>query len=190
MVATAATCVIVVAETDKLNRMAQKAVDKIGPKLRLGRAVKAEAKRFADRLAADPRPLRVEVLDVVSYCTPEKDRPDILEPVVLHEGKAVPVTKTYIGLAGEHHVVASTQLDRTRAAVIASCAHRIATCLFLDVAMAEAIFEADPELTIEGFSTDAKTLSVELDVDDGGKIAKKLPKWIKVPADDPALPGR
>lgn len=61
--------------------------------------------------------------------------------------------------------------------------------VFLDVAMAEAVFAADPELTLEGFSSDNRTLMVDLDGDDDGKIAKKLPKWIKVePHDDPPTP--
>ena len=189
MDSTTATCVVVVAETDRLNKLGQSAVDKMGSKLRSGRAVKAEAKRFANKLAANPKPLRVEVLDVVGFSNPVKDRPDILEPIVLHEGKAVPVSTTYIGLAGEHHVVASRDLDRMRVEIVASCARRLAEDVFLNVAMAEAIFAVYPELTVEGFSTNAKTLAVELDVDDDGKIAKRLPKWIKVePDEDPPKP--
>jgi hypothetical protein len=184
MEAAGACAVFVVAETDKLTRLAQKAVDKMGSRLRLGRAVKAEAKRFAVKLAANSKPLRVEVLDVVGFSNSVKDRPDILEPVVLHDGKAVPVTKTYIGLAGEHHVVASGQLADTRDAIIASCASRIAMGVFLDVAMAEAVFAADPDLSLAGFSSDARTLTVDLDGDEDRRIAKQLPKWITVEPDE------
>ena len=43
-----------------------------------------------------------------------------------------------------------------------------------------AVDAADPDVTLSGMSCDPETGTVELDGDDDGKIAKRLPKWIKL----------
>jgi hypothetical protein len=90
--------VIVVSQSGKLNRMSLKAVEKMGTRLRIGREVKAEAKRFAARVAAKPSPLRVEIFDVAGLANPTNDEPGDREPIVLQDGKFVP------GLPKEHIV--------------------------------------------------------------------------------------
>lgn len=173
---------VVVAETDQVDRVVRKAVLRLGAKLRSGRTVKAEAKGFAERIANDPSSLRVEVLDVVGFCCPTTERPDRLEPIVLSEGKPVPVTQTFLMVAGEYWVATSAEIARRRAEITASCAHSVAEDLFLSEAMMVAIEQADPDTTLGAMSCEAKTSTVELEGDSDGKIARRLPKWITVKA--------
>jgi hypothetical protein len=175
--------VIVVSQSDKLDRMSRAAVEKLGANLRSGRAVKAAARRFAVTIAAKPSSLCVEILDVAGLSNPTNDQPGEREPIVLQDGKFIPVSDIYLGVAGEHHVVPSQDLDHTRDKIVASCAQRIAEDIFLGDAMMAAIDEADPDGTLTSMSTHSATCTVDLDPDDDGKIAKRLPKWIKVKAD-------
>jgi hypothetical protein len=171
---------IVVAETDKLNRMTQTAVERLGARLKSGRAVKAEAARFANRMAAQRSRFRVEVLDVVGIDNPNKERPWDLEPIVIHEGKPILVSHVYSGEAGEYWIVGPADTDGARDATIASCARRIACEAFLCEAMTQAIFAADPETTLSSMSCDPKTNTVGLVGEDVGKVARRLPRWITV----------
>jgi hypothetical protein len=59
--------VVVVAESDKLFRLSQRAVERLGPKLKSLRAVNDLVRRFGNRIAADPSPLFVEAFDVVGW---------------------------------------------------------------------------------------------------------------------------
>jgi len=172
--------VIVVSQSDKLDKLSRAAVGRLGARLKSGRAVKAEAKRFAERVATHSSWLTVAVYDVVGYCNPYPDRPGIVEPIVIEEGKPVRVTVTHILVAGEYWVVPSIELDNVRGEFITSSARKIAEDIFLGDAMAEAIFNADPDLTLAGMRTDSATCTVNLDGDEDGRIARRLPKWIKV----------
>jgi hypothetical protein len=172
--------VIVVLETDLLMKLAGSAVRRMGDRLKRVREVKLEARRFAERIARNPKSIEVQVYDVVGFCNPVKDRPDLLEAIVICDGQPQPVTATYVGVAGEHHVVLSSRLDEIRDTFIANSARKLAHELFLVEAMQDAIFAADPDSSLRGMSFDAEKLAVDLDGDDDGKIAKRLPKWIKV----------
>jgi hypothetical protein len=105
--------VIVVSQSEKLDRMSRTAVEKLGPKIKSGRAVKAEAKRFAAKVATKPSILDVEILDVAGLADPTSNRPGEREPIVLHDGKFVPVTHTYLMVAGEHHIVAAARTSQS-----------------------------------------------------------------------------
>jgi hypothetical protein len=177
---TSACSVIVVLETDRLMKLANAAVRRMGDRLKRVREVKLDARRFAERIARNPKSLEVQVYEVVGFCNPVKDRPDLLEPIVLCDGHAQPVTATYVGVAGDHHVVLSSKLDEIRDTFIANSARKLAHELFLVEAMSEAIFAADPNSTLRGMSFDVEKLAVGLDGDEDGQIARRLPKWITV----------
>jgi hypothetical protein len=178
---TAAPCsVIVVCESDKLMKLANTAVRRMGERINRVREVRAEARRFAERIARNPKTLDVQVFDVVGFSEPHKDQPTVIEPIVIHEGRAQLLTSIYAGMAEEHQVVMSSKLDESRDVFIAEAARRLSLDLFLCEAMSEAVFAADPELTLKGMVLDGKALSVDLDGDDDRKIAKQLPKWITV----------
>jgi len=68
---------IVVIETDSLAKLASAAVERLGKALRNGRAVKAAANRFAERIAANPKSLQIDILDVVGFCDPANDGPSV-----------------------------------------------------------------------------------------------------------------
>jgi len=189
MEAARACSVIVVSESDKLMKLANAAVGRMGDGLNRVREVKAQARRFADRIAQNPKPLDVQIFDVVGFCDPVKDQPHVFEPIVIHEGQAQSVRSIYSGMAEEHQVVLTSKLDDTRDAFIAEAGRRLAFDLFLIEAMSEAVFAADPDMTLESMSFDPKTLSVDLYPDEDGKIAKRLPRWIKIESDeDPPKP--
>jgi hypothetical protein len=176
--------VIVVSQSEKLDRMSRTAVAKLGAKLRSGRAVRAEAKRFAGRVAAKPSILDVEILDVAGLADPTSNRPGEREPLVLHDGKFVPVTHTYLMVAGEHHIVAAHDLDARRDELVVESARRIAEDIFLGDAMMAAIDAADPDCSLTGMSSHSATCTVTLVGDNDGKIASKLPGWITVGEED------
>lgn len=162
--------VIVVRETNKLMKLANAAVRRMGERLNSAREVKADARRFAERIARNPKSLDVQVLHLVGFCDPVKDQPHILEPLVIHEERAQSVTSIYAGIAEEHQVVLTSTLDDSRDVFIAEAGRRLAHDLFLTEAMSEAVFAADPDMTLESMSFDPSTLSVDLDPDDYGKI--------------------
>ena len=85
--------VVVVAETAELSELAMASVAELGKKLRNKRVVEAQVKRFGRAIAADPSALRIEVFDVVGFCNPTTERPNVLEPIVIHQGKPVPVVQ-------------------------------------------------------------------------------------------------
>ena len=145
--------VIVVSQSDKLDKMSRAAVERLRTKLKSGRAVKAEAQRFAERVAAHLSWLRVETYDVVGYCNPYPDRPGIIEPIVIEEGKPVRVSVTHILVAGDYSVVPSTELDEVRDRIVAASARKLAEDVFLGDAMMAAIDEADPDCTLSGMSS-------------------------------------
>ena len=174
--------VLVVAESDRLSNLARKTIAKLGSKLRGIRAVKAAVKRFGDRIAANPSPLRIEVLDVVGFCGLVEDRPRELEPIVIHEGKPPPVSSLYLIESGDYWVGTPAQLEEGRAANVAPMARKIAEDLIVCEAMSMAVEEADGDGTLSGWSLDPATRTVELDGDDDGKIARRLPEWIHVEA--------
>ena len=176
--------VIVVIESDNVVEMAQAAIEELGKKLRNERAVKAQARRFAKKLAADPSPFRIQEYDVVGYCAPDKSRPNRFEPIVIHDGKPVPVSLTYIAESGDYWVSSAAELDRTRDRAIAACARQLAEQLALCEAMFQAAEQADPESTLGSYSCDPRRNTVELSDDPDGTIAKRLPRWITVRADD------
>jgi hypothetical protein len=176
---------IVVAQTDKLDRMSRAAVERLGKALKSGRAVKAEAKRFADRVAAHISWLNVGEYDVVGYCNPYSDRPGIIEPIVIEDGKPVRVTVTHIMVAGEYWISAAAELEAVREKIVLSCARKVAEDIFLGDAMMAAIDEADPDGTLSGMSSHSPTCTVTLTGDYDGKIAKRLPRWITVGTEEP-----
>jgi hypothetical protein len=178
--------VVVIAQTDKLDRMARAAVRRLGTKLRSVRAVNAAVRRFGDKIAADPSPLSIETLEVVGFCSPTKDRPGEIEPIVLEEGKPTPVSMTYLMVAGDYWVGTPAQIADARDKIVPSCARKIAENVALSEAMMAAIDGADPDLTLSWMSCDPKTCTVEFGDDHDGKIAKRLPAWITVkPTSDP-----
>ena len=89
---------------------------------------------------------------------------------MIYDGQPKPVTATYVGVAGEHHVVLSSRLDEIRDTFIANSARKLAYELFLVEAMQDAIFAADPDSSLRGMSFDAETLAVDLDGDDDGSM--------------------
>jgi hypothetical protein len=172
--------VIVVSQSEKLDRMSRAAVEKLGAKLKSGRAVKAEAKRFAAKIAAKPAILDIEILDIAGLSDPRSDGPRGREPLVLQNGKFVPVSHVYLGIVGEYHVVAANDLDASRDEIIAESARRIAEDVFVGDAMMAAIDAADPDCTLTGMTSHSATCTVTLSGDNDGKIASKLPGWITV----------
>lgn len=172
--------VLVVSETERLGRMARNAAEKLGKKLRSERAVKAEAKRFGDRIAANPSALRVEIFEVVGFCDPTRDQPCKLEPIVLHEGKPMPVTMSFAMVAGEYWVGTPEEIARRKPELVAACARNVAERLLLGEALMAAVDEADVDAVLSGITCDPRTSTVELEGDPDGKIAKRLPGWITV----------
>ena len=63
--------------------------------------------------------------------------------------------------------------------IIASLARRIAERVVLCEAMMAAIAQADPDLVLSAVRCDSATVSVELIGDEDGRVAKRLPAWIK-----------
>jgi hypothetical protein len=89
-----------------------------------------------------------------------------------------------LGVAGEHRVVATQDLEGMQDEIVASAARRIAEDVFLGDAMAAAIYGADPQCGLAGMSSHSPTCTVTLDGDVDGKVAKRLPRWIEVEVDE------
>jgi len=161
---------VVVSKTDKLDRLARRTIKNLGGLLQNGPAVKASVRRFGDEVAARPAALRVHRLDVVGF---------ELEPVVIHEGIPQPVRQAFPLATSEYWVGSDTDLERGERGIIASLARRIAERVVLCEAMMAAIAQADPDLVLSAVRCDSATVSVELIGDEDGRVAKRLPAWIK-----------
>jgi hypothetical protein len=172
--------VVVITETDTLFRRAHAAAAKLGDRLRHKRQVLMAAKKFSERVAKHPSSLRVEDLDAVGFCSPDKDHPGKLEPVVYHDGAFKPVSHSFASIAGEYRLLPKDDVPAGRARIVESCGRTLAHRLFIEEAMTAAVDALDPEMTLEGMSCNAATFEVWLDGDDDGRIAKRLPRWIKI----------
>lgn len=172
-------CVIVVTETDRLSRLARKAAEKLGPRYRSIRTVRAETVRFGARIAKSRSSIHVEQRDVVGFCVPTKDKPRDIEPVVIEGGRPTPVTHLFTLKDGDYCVGTRTEIEERRAEIVARFAREIAERLFLCEAMSLAIENAAGDVELRGWSTDPKTLEFSIAGDEGGRIAKRLPKWMK-----------
>ena len=135
--------VVVVVETDKLHEMSHAAIEHLGEKLKSKRAVHAEARRFADEIASNLTALQVETLDVIGFCNYDKERPGVFEPLVIDQGQPRPVTLVFAGLGVEYWVAASVELAKSRSAIVASCAQKLAESTIISEAMMTASHEAD-----------------------------------------------
>ena len=143
---------IVVVETDELQEMACSAVQDLGKQLRNKRSVEALVERFGKKIVSDPSPLRVEILDVVGYCDQRKDQPGVIEPIVIHEGKPVPISMTFICGNGDYWVGPQTEITTIRDRVVAGLARGIAEDLIRCEAMTGAINQADEDCILSGHS--------------------------------------
>jgi hypothetical protein len=177
--------VVLVSETDQMHDMVRASIEQLGERVRGVRAVNAEARRFADEIAANPSVLQVEVHDVVGYAHPDKDRPNLYEPLILEKGKPTPVSLTNMD-AVEWWVATRAELTKNRQKIIATCARKLAEEMIISEALFFAIDQADRDTVLTSMSCDARKRSVDFYPDHDGKIAKRLPKWIKV--DEPPPP--
>jgi hypothetical protein len=178
--------VVVVTESDTLFRRAHAAAAKLGDRIRHKRQVLMAAKKFSERVAKHPSSLRVVELDAVGFCAPDEDHPGKLEPVVYHDGAFKPVSQSFASIAGEYRLLRREDVPAGRARILETCGRTLAHRMYIEEAMAAAVDALEPELTLEGMTCNAATLEVSLDGDDDGRIAKRLPRWIKIekPADE------
>ena len=99
---------------------------------------------------------------------------------MIHEGKPHPVSSLYLIESGDYWVGTAAQHEERRAPIVAPIARRIAEDMIVCEAMSMAVEDADADGALSGWSLDPATRTVELDGDDDGKIARRLPKWITV----------
>jgi hypothetical protein len=123
--------------------------------------------------------LYVKVHDVVGFCNPQIDRPNLYEPLILEKGKPTPVSFNHMD-AAEWWVATRTELTKNREKIIASCARKLAEDMIVSEAMFFAIEEADRDTALTSMSCDSRTRAVDIYPDPEGKIAARLPKWIKL----------
>lgn len=172
--------VIVVCESDELRDRSHAAVVELGDKLRVERSVRAAARRFANDVARTPDVADVAEYEVVGFCTPVKDRPDVIEPIVIHEGHPKPIRGTFDIFDGEYRVAPTTEFEKKRSILAGKCLLPVAERLFMCDALLEAITQADVNEVVTDSSCDPRTNAVSFYETDNGEIAKRLPKWIKV----------
>lgn len=171
---------LVVMESDTLFRRAQAAAAKLGERLRYKREVLMAAKKFSERVAKHPSWLRVDALDVVGFWSPANDRPHELQPVVFHEGQFKLAAHSFVGIAGDYCLLPREHLPSRRAEFVESCGRKLGYALFVEEAITAVIHGLDVEDTLQGLSCNPNTCEVTLDGDDGGRIAARLPRWIRI----------